>query len=290
MIISSFKSILLLIIIIWVTSSGCGSTTKYPHSLIHTKQKIGVYSYLEDQIFASNQLTSLMTVASQNYSADVQQKMSALSTHKTVLKYFLQSFPARTSAGVVPILDSKIVKSNEGENNIDVLATGKNLSLDYVITLRVSRSLKSSGYHYQEQWRPRMVLAIEMIQVSDGKVLLHDSVDAEGKTFDKYLDSRVLNKTLELSLSSLASQTVNQLSDKVGPPVRKISENEKRVHQKIYDYSHIRSMANKNNCVISGDLKVAKIESLVTYQVPCRDITLTYACDDESEASHCWLQ
>lgn len=286
---SSFQLVLLLINIS-VTASGCGSTAKYPHSVILENQRIGVYSYLEDQILSTSQLTSLMTLASQNYSADVQERMFALPTHKTVLKYFLQSFPARTSARVTPILESRTIKSSAPEKNIDVLATGKSLSLDYVITLRVSRSLKTTGYHYKEQWRPRLVLAIEMTRISDGRILLRDSVNAEGKAFDKYLDSRALNKTLELSLSSLASHAVNGISEKVGPPVRKISENEKRVHQKIYDYSHIRSMASKNNCIITGDLKVAKTESLVTYQVPCRDITLTYACDDESEASHCWLQ
>jgi hypothetical protein len=286
---ASYNPVLLLIIIL-VAASGCASSAKYPHSLVHENQKIGVCSYLEDQIFASNQLTSLVTLASQNYHDDVQDRISTLPTHKTVLKYFLQSFPARTSAKVVPILDSRIVKTSERKGNVDVLATGRNLSLDYVITLKVSRSLKNTGYHYQEQWRPRMVLAIEMTRVSDGEVLLRDSVDAEGKAFDKYLDSRALDKALELSLSSLASQTVNGISDKIGPPIRKISENEKRTHQKIYDYSHIRLMADKNNCTISGDLKISKTENLVTYQVPCRDITLTYACDDESESSHCWLQ
>ena len=278
------------VIVLSIAASGCGSTAKYPHKLVDKNQKLGVYAYLEDRSLEVNQLSTLMTLAGRNYMADIRQRLSLLPTHKTVVKYFLQSFPSRTSAKVTPILDSQAVFLNNSDKELDVLATGKGLSLDHVLLLKVKRNLKTTGYLNQEQWRPQLGLEIELVRVADGKVLLHDSASADGKAFDKYLDTRALDKTLESSFASSALTAVNELSERVGPPVRKISEKEKIIHQKIYDYNHIRSMASKNNCVISGDLKVAKTQSLVTYQVPCRDITLTYACDDESEASRCWLQ
>ncbi len=289
MITSPFKWVLFLVVSN-IAVSGCSSTASYPHNILDRNQVVGVYAYADDRFLESSPLTSVMTLASENYLSDIRNRLASMSTDKTVLKYFLQSFPSRTSARVLPIRDSQIVLRESPEKDLDLLATGKRLSLDYVMALKVKRSLKTTGYLYQELWKPQLAVNIVMTRIADGKVLLNDVAYADGKPFDKYLDTRALDKTLESSFSSLASGAVNKLSEKVGPPIRIVSEKEKLVHQKIHDYDHIRALAGRDNCIINGDLKISKTESLVTYQVPCRDITLTYACDSESEASRCWLQ
>jgi len=277
-------------LVIVVTASACSSAAKYPHDEVRSDQKMGVYAIFEDSLDDNKTRDELITKASRNATLDIQKKLSLLPVDKTVLKYFMQSFPARTRAQVIPIRDSQISKVSHSKGAFDVINTGKNLSLDYVMLLHLKRHLKSTGYHFHEQWGPELKVTAELIRITDGKTLMLESVDASDKPFDKFQDSPALNKSLDSSFSNLASITVNQLSEKVGPVVRSIPDSEKQTHQKIYNFGHIRSMASRDNCVISGELIMEKSEKLVTYQVPCRDITLTYACDSESESSHCWLQ
>jgi len=279
-----------MMLIVVVSANGCSSTAKYPHAQINSGQKIGVYAVFKDQITANTLGNDFVTLASRNTTADIQEKLSLLPIDKTVMKYFMQSFPARTQAQVVPILDNQIKPENAQADSFDSVVTGRSLSLDYVLVLELKRILKTTGYLYQEKWKPELVVTAKMVRVADGQLVMHETAEASEKPFDKFLGWRALNKSLSASFTNLSLATVNQLADNVGPVVRKVPESERLVHRKIYDFGHIRSMASRDNCVISGKLTMEKRGELVTYLVPCRDITLTYACDNESESSRCWLQ
>ena len=280
----------LIVVTAVMTAVGCSSTIKFPQQNITQQEKLGVIAVnASDQNTADNQ-TTLVTLANRKDTKKIREKLKNVPTDKMVFKAFMQSFPSRTQATVTPILSNQVKKASGPDDDLDVVATGKNLNLVYVIVLKVKSNLRTTGYLYKEQWEPELELIAQMIRVRDGKLLMAETVDASDKPFDKYRVSSSVKEKLSRLYSNLAMHAVNDLSKKIGPVVRKVPANEKLLHQKIYSYSHIRTLANKNHCIIEGELRMEKTEENVLYHVPCSDITLTYACDSEKDSSRCWLQ
>lgn len=270
--------------------AGCGTTLSYPHEQITTSQKIGVYAHVADPdtgvMFANTLLESLQETDQQGASG----KLQAMAVHKLVLKEIMKFFPSRTHASVAPVLSDQAKFADQARNKFDPVATGKSLSLDYIMTLEVVGQLLTTGYIYQEQWRPEIKVNAVMIRVKDGQQIMTDSVHLKEQPFLKFLNSKEQSEVLEKSYNKLAKRFAQIFSDNIGPVRRTVPKKEKMIHEKIYAFGHIRAMANKNNCVISGDLRKVTTDSNVLYHVPCRDIVLTYACDSESDNSRCWLQ
>lgn len=273
-----------------LATSACSTMKNFPHHEIAPNEKIGVYAYLLDPTtgatFASTLLDSSLLVEDQSTPA----KLQMLSIHKLVLKEVMQSFPSRTNANVSPILSHQAKFAGQSVEKFDSIATGKSLSLGYVLTLKVIAQLITTGYVYQEQWRPEIKVMAEMIRIKDGQQVMTDSIVLQEKAFLKFLSPKEQNEVLQRSYKKLAANAAQTFSNKIGPVRRTIPKKEKMIHEKIYAFGRIRAMANKNNCVISGDLRKVTTDTSVLYHVPCRDIVLTYACDSDSDKSRCWLQ
>lgn len=279
-----------LFIAVLLAVSGCATTLKYPHEQISTNQRIGVYAHRVDPatgvLFANTLLETIQDTDLQGANG----KLKTMAVHKLVLKEVLQSFPSRTNANVLPILSGQEKFTGEINNKFDPVATGKSLSLDYVMTLKVVGQLMTTGYIYREQWRPVLKVTAELTRVKDGRQLMSDSIALNEKPFLKFLSVKEQSEVLQHSYSKMAARTAKIFADNIGPVRRTIPKSEKMIHEKIYAFSRIRAMANKDNCIISGDLRKVTTDDNVLYHVPCRDIVLTYACDSESDNSRCWLQ
>ena len=279
-----------LFIAVLFAASGCSTTLKYPHEQITASQRIGVYAQRVDPetgvMFASTLLESIQETDQQGASGILQ----TLAIHKLVLKEVMKAYPSRTNANVSPILSGQAKFTDHINKTFDPVATGKSLSLDYVMQIDVVGQLMTTGYIYREQWRPQVKMTANLIRVKDGQNIMADSIALKEKPFLKFLNVKEQNEVLHKSYNNMATRVAHIFSDNIGPLRRTIPEKEKMIHEKIFAFSHIRAMANKDNCVISGDLRKVTTDSNVLYHVPCRDIVLTYACDSESDKSRCWLQ
>lgn len=263
-----------LLVAVCVTTLGCATATKYPHEQVSLNQKIGVYAHWFDE----------------SKDTKIKERLQSLAVHKLVLKSVMQSYPSRTNATVQPILGYQAIFSDDRQKKLDVVRTGKALSLDYVMILKTKSQLKTTGYHFQEKWRPELQVTTYMIRVKDGQNVMQQKISLNEKPFMKYMSPTEEGEALNRAYGTLASRAAETFSETVGPVIRTIPEKEKMIQEKIYAFGHIRTLAHKNNCIISGDLTKETTDTNVIYHVPCRDITLTYACETESDSSRCWLQ
>lgn len=269
---------------------GCGTTVKYPHKEIIMNQKLGIYAQLVDPETGVAFANSLLDKGKPDDLQEINKSLEAMAVHKQVLKAVMQTFPARTNAKVLPILSDQAKFQGSTRNKFDPIATGRSLSLNYVMVLNVVSQLITTGHVYQEQWRPSLKVTAVLVKIKDGQKVIIDSLNLSEKPFLKYLNAKEESEVLQQSYSKLATKLAKIFSRNIGPVIRTIPEKEKMIHDKIYAFGHIRKLANKNNCVISGDLRKETTNTSVLYHVPCRDIVLTYACDSESDKSRCWLQ
>jgi len=280
-----FEFVLLAIVL-----GACGTSVRFNQNEIRTGEKIGVYAVRTKSAEIADDLGSITTEASINNSEPIRRKLNENPGEIMVLKAFMNAFPARTNANVVPVLKSQVIADKKNQELPDVTETSKSLGLDYFVLLQARQRLLTTGYHFREQWKPKLEVVAQMIRVSDGKVLLLQKTDVEAKPFDKYMDPMSSGKGLDDLFANLSRAAVIELMVAVGPVIREVPSEERLAHQKLHNYSHIRTLARKNNCIISGELSVEKTAYNVIYHVPCRDITLSYACESESETSRCWLQ
>lgn len=280
----------LLAMIVTVVLTSCSPTVNFKQNEVRPEEKIGVFAVRFQTSAVNDKLASVTTQASVNNSEAIRQKLAENPSEIMVMKAFMNAFPSRTHANVIPVLKTQVVPGKDRANFPDLVMTGKNIGLDYFVLLTVRQGLLTTGYQFKEQWKPILTVEAKMIRVTDEKIMFSRKVDVEAKPFDKYLDPMSSGKGLEKLFANLSRSAVIDLMSAVGPVVREVPQHEKITHQKLQSYTHIRAMARKNNCAINGELRVVKAIDKVVYHVPCRDITLTYACESESENSHCWLQ
>lgn len=282
---------LLLVIVFMLSLTACASVQKLQRDNVKAGEKIGVYAMRVKSDIAYVELGMVAPKATVKNAQGIRKTFNSIAGEILVLRAFMNAFPPRIQATVVPVLKNQMAWSDDNARlNPDIIATGKKLGLDYFVLLSVGQHLKTTGYRFQEQWRPELHVTVNMVRIRDGKTVMSNKVRVEGMPFDKYMDDMSSGKGLDKVFANLSRNVVIGLMPAVGPVIREIPPEERLAHQRLQSYGRIRTLAHKNNCVISGDLWMEKTTENIVYHVPCRDITLTYACESEKENSRCWLQ